>query len=744
MLGGMEKSPPISNPASKDTKRPTQEVQKRPEAQTPTLESVRHFFEEQGIFSVTTNPNTGEEIKVIDDMRIPKVLHDLTAASRKTRSRWNKEGLFAVLPEVIGNTPVVTRQQISKGDFEARPFFYIPESPDAATNTLAIKKARFHHLIADFVEPSQEKAAVQPTKYPGKEGVSEFESRVAVLLFHPEYGDGFRSEQGELFVRDRETGEYKKFSGDFLRSHGVDRDSFLYPKGKRVITGKTRFAPRSVREGVAIELPHLVSKNLVQPVRDFKQITFRTDGGVERRVERVGVSPSGARNLRGVLHYIGREFYGKPVRIVEISPALGAVVDISGGAEKVTHLFNIVSRGQATPAKSGMYLANAPHTQTRPFSAEQVALPRRTDESLEQYHDRTEKTDRGLAFLILHVFPKHPELAEMLRETPAYELASIAQAAYLLERDKQMGRFDSLVEQYGGAGAQTFLVTADNEILREQVFDFAESVPQEDVKAVFAAYGTLVSTIDDLSAYLRNTFGSESRESADALTQKVLERAKALLASAHEYKNEPQKLLKLVEAMQVEQVLFYEAFRELRKRGEILDFSHIAGLEFRSVESAGEPFSQADKDAMVQVTAANYAAKSPEFRAAVVRGLTEAFGNPTSKFYVLRYNGKIVGFNRFDEMGPMPDGTPRKYFGSFNVDPAFGNGKLGDVMIEQTVLHEAQSAVIEAHCLPDAPITQRYLKDGFVVIGEDKEMYPEPVLHIRLDRLSQPPAQTQA
>lgn len=348
------------------------------------------------------------------------------------------------------------------------------------------------------------------------------------------------------------------------------------------------------------------------------------------------------------------------------------------------------------------------------------------------------------ALLKDYVTLMHSRFRSIIEEDLGFRLRdlSVREQLFFLQYAKQTSQLGieslkTFTHMYGSDGLRTFLVTANDEQLRERVFEFAKNVPEEKAKEVFAAYGKLVGVIDDLSTYLQQTFGAKNRESTNALTQKILERAKKLLASAHEYKDEPERLLTLINSMQVDQVLFFEGFRELRKQGEIKDFSSITGLEFGAVELSAESFSEADKNEMLKIAMQNYEAKSELFRNAIADGMKKAFDNPKSKFYILRLNGKIVGFNRFDQMEPDAQGRPRKYFGSFNVDPAFGNGKLGDVMIEQTVLHEAKNAIIEAHCLPDSPITKRYLADGFTVIGEEKEMYPEPVLHIMLDRLSQ-------
>lgn len=301
----------------------------------------------------------------------------------------------------------------------------------------------------------------------------------------------------------------------------------------------------------------------------------------------------------------------------------------------------------------------------------------------------------------------------------------------------EFGAVKKFSHEFGAHGLRTFLVTAQDEQLRDKVFAFAEHVSKADAEKVLAAYASLVTKIDDIGGYLQTQFHKDNTQAVETIIGRMLERGRNVLRQAYEHKDNPEKLLTLINEVNADNAIFYEGFKALRKQGEIKDFSDIIDLSFASIEAGPSIFLQEDMDEMIRITRQNYADKSEEFREAVVKGLTNALDREGTKFYILRHRGKIVGFNRFDEMPPATDGRARRYFGSFNVDPAFGNGKIGDVMIEQTVFKEAHSAIIEAHCLPDAPVTQRYLRDGFVVVEEDTTMYPEPVWRIVLDTMPQ-------
>lgn len=663
------------------------------------------------VFSTTHHPQTGATFKVVHEAALRKSIDDLFAKARSKGERTYKEKLFELLPAVVGSDPMLTADQVSHGDFHARPLLYIPATTDAATDPTAIKNSSFHHFVNDFVKDVREKRPAYPTLRKGNDTISPLEAKIAVLIFHPDYGGGYRTEQGgvsRLMVRSKKTENYEPFSGEFLKSHGIGFRTFFgeFPQEK----GSTE-RPKSMREGAAIILPHLVAKGLIRPVEDFKQITYGLPEMRGREAERSGVSPSGARMIHGVLHYIGKEFVGKPVRIVELSSTVGAVVDMSGGVERVTHTFNIISRELAKAGKSNMFLAGAPLTQTKRFSAEAIALPRRADESLEQYRDRTEKTDRGLAHLLLQVFPEHPGLAQMLRDRPAYEQASIAQAAYLLERDKQSDRFDALVKKYGEPGARTFLVTGNDDVLRDAMFRFAESAPENKVREVFNAYGRVIDTIDNLGAYLREQFGTADPDTVHDITSKIFKRGTAILAAAYERHSDPEQLTRLVESVRADTQLFLDSCRTLKSKGDL----SLENIRDCSLEMAiGDTISDRDAEAIKQIQTARYEGKyPPDLEQELRQGLTSALESPYSRFYIYRKSGEILTYVRFDDL-TVSGKAVRTHAASFMTNPKFEGGALGQALFAIALQKERERGVsVYAEC--DPSLEEKYREFGFEV-----------------------------
>ncbi len=123
---------------------------------------------------------------------------------------------------------------------------------------------------------------------------------------------------------------------------------------------------------------------------------------------------------------------------------------------------------------------------------------------------------------------------------------------------------------------------------------------------------------------------------------------------------------------------------------------------------------------MQNLMQANYRVAYPgpgneAFKAAVAGSLRKSFDNPNTTFRILRDQGKIASYNRFDTVS---DDTGRRvtYFGSFNADPAYSG--VGGIMLETTIKDRLQDGLpMMAHCDPTQAITKKYIEDGFVATG---------------------------
>lgn len=116
----------------------------------------------------------------------------------------------------------------------------------------------------------------------------------------------------------------------------------------------------------------------------------------------------------------------------------------------------------------------------------------------------------------------------------------------------------------------------------------------------------------------------------------------------------------------------------------------------------------------------------------VINGLQESLKDTTNqKFYVLKYQGKIVSFVRFEK---TDRGT--LYAGSFNVYPDARSTGIGDEMMGRALRKESESNILEATVSPRIPAGTAYVeRTGFIIDGyiADYHQTGEPLFAIRLD-----------
>lgn len=608
--------------------------------------------------------------------------------------------------------PVLTEEQVLRGDFNPKPLFYVPQDAVVGTSPLAIKKARFHFFITDVLESTRMR-----TEYPLRDGeagmLTALEAKIALAIFHPDYGDGFRSEDGFLYVRRGDEREYKRFSGTFLEEIGVHKDYLTFA------TTKTDPASaRNVRDGIRAELPHLVKSGAINPEKDLKQRLLGTDEG--KAVERVGVSNNGSRMIRGVLHYIGKQFYGKPVRIKEMSPTLGCVIDESSDPPRITHTFNIVSREQAKIGKDGFGLAGAALTQVKPFSAEAFGVTKTPGESPREYERRLEAADRVIAHTFLN--------------------ASGGMSATRMELFRQF------VHDYGYWGLRSFLACEYHGTdLGEAIMSFGYAhMRDEDERTanmVFLHFGRLLDQIDGLSAYFEKRFGRPAdaqllERAAEQIRQRAARFLRSLITGNESYEG----IVRAIEHAREDVVRYASAYAAVWKdtRGKF-DPTKLEGYE---VYSSRELSGQAETiSEMQQILRANYAGHykdDPAFVDEVESYLTDALKNPNTTFHLLRENGNIIGFMRFDVQRDGKGNPTEVYFGSFNVAGMFGGANIGESLFDAVMRSYKELGVpIRAHCDPKSPISQRiYLapgRGGFVQEGEPEMISKQSIIQIVWD-----------
>ena len=106
----------------------------------------------------------------------------------------------------------------------------------------------------------------------------------------------------------------------------------------------------------------------------------------------------------------------------------------------------------------------------------------------------------------------------------------------------------------------------------------------------------------------------------------------------------------------------------------------------------------------------------------VLKGFRGALNTENNTFYVLKKDGKIISFNRFETRQEPREGEPGVVeFASFNTDPDYQNAAIGRAMMHKTLDAQARGNIITAETDPSSPIAQYYVNQtGFIITGAEE------------------------
>ncbi len=301
--------------------------------------------------------------------------------------------------------------------------------------------------------------------------------------------------------------------------------------------------------------------------------------------------------------------------------------------------------------------------------------------------------------------------------------------------------------KYGTNGLRAFLSLEFFKDGGNALIAFGNRTSPELGKEVMDRYTTVIDASISVSNTLKERFNvsTENKETLEPIAHDMRHNAaKFLYSFVKDRKITPEQFVERLHGRTNDSLIFNSAFRALKTHDEKgIDLEQIKDLTFTSNTKARESMSEQDIERMRAIISKNYEKYPKEFAQKVAASEEDALSKDTSSFYTLRYKGTIVGFDRFDELGATQDGRRKLYCGSLNTDSDFGNGKLGEVLIEQSILKESEQAVIEVDCNPRAIISQRYIKLGFVAT-QSYNYEGIPSLHIVMDRAMNPSLRTKS
>ena len=278
-----------------------------------------------------------------------------------------------------------------------------------------------------------------------------------------------------------------------------------------------------------------------------------------------------------------------------------------------------------------------------------------------------------------------------------------------LERQNvpEVSRLQSFVRHYGVQGLAAFVALEANPQAGAAILGLEETHGPELTRQIVAGFHTLVEQTGHLEQFVSEHFAlrtAADQETVRQIGRQLLQRAEQVLLHARSN----QELIDNVKAIADEQLALATSFRVLKSNYPDLQLSNISKISFTSL--AGPKISDLDRQAMREILTKNWE-ELPDVAPTVVANFDRAGQNPHSQFYLLKYQNRLLGFMRFDQ---LENGDLE--WGSFNIRPVLRRSGLGEAFM--TILNEkARHQKIHANAHPRQEIATRYIGAdfGFVV-----------------------------
>jgi ribosomal protein S18 acetylase RimI-like enzyme len=619
---------------------------------------------------------------------------------------------------------------------EALPLCYAPKSKEEAFDVGRIKEKKFHL-------GAWELKGKKPEEYPGiTERVSFEEVAFAAVVYHPEYGDGERDEQGVLRVR-FPNGQRREITGEWLSKAGY------MGAGKNVRgEGGPYWAPRFfLLEG---NYPDLQENNLLRP-EDFKtalESSASKKYGEFRRVRgRIGHV-----TLNNVRYTLGSSFSEKNgrFRAYKISEDLGVVVkQDEQKQEELTHIFNLVSpddsRVKIDSTSGGRRFGKRDGLDIQEYKkGESALMQRRSGESEEEFEERLQALDDFASFIRAK--------QELVRNAgiPLESLAPREQTAiiafYKNSEEQKQEELHQFLRIFKERGLKTFLAFQYDPEAARKILNITKNFDIPEAAIIFEKYADVTKVANDadkkIQDFFADEFGAGELSDTASVTEEIMKRAGRILTEYAQKSQQKDTSIKNfvdeLDEIKEDIITFSSIFKTAFKGKEQVGFEEVRGLDFSTTNM--RDLSQEERGEMLKISRANWLP-----RGAAGRGVYEEFRETLDdkkrdvEFYVLKKDGKIVSFLRFEPiLGKHGKTVPgHKYAGSFNVDPQYRGSAIGEAMLVNALDKEAEKSILEATVSPKIAVGTDYVeKRGFSITNvlPNYENSGETFFEITLDK----------
>lgn len=659
-------------------------------------------------------------LEVLDIEKLNGInVKDLFNSSAKEGKRFHpyfKQDKMYAFYLVFKGLKVISKKDWEAGKHEPRELFYSPENESNAFDPNFIESQNFYlgaWQLSSINTNRSPKVNDKKREYPSeKSNLDLFETSIACLIFHPSFGHGKR-EKGHLMVKDPVTGEYVDMTGVWFRRMGFDL-SVTTAEGTERLSSPLPFIEKYAST--------LLKKDLIRR-EDFIKVA----GGKseENRMERVGVPTTGSVMMRGVNYYLGKKLNKEAVKVVEISPTLGAILgkDHHGIFNQIKYTFKLYDRDDSRLSRqkggkrgeSEYAYAGGELTQVEPYDQEGFSKKREGEDDEAQ-----ESRIRSLLNYKRFVKSDQEWKKRTGVDTWGFSLSEKLELANVLDnKSADVARFIDMGNTFGADGLRFLINIPSDE--RALIKDALVGMGATEARALLQSYLKLVKlvgqTTDELSKSVLNEGNKLTEQEVQMLRQNILGRANHFLVSmarvqmGADKKEYLTQILHGLERSESDIVLFTSAFKAVSQERKV-DIKDIRGLELERMSLAD--LSMDDKTQMLAISDENWK-EIPGMSGFIHKTFSEKLNQRDARvnFYSLKKDGRILAFCRFDD---RPDGSV--YFGSVNVAPAFRGSAVGEAFLKQIFENAVDGRHVVANVYPTTPVASHYIERyGFVVTG---------------------------
>jgi len=302
------------------------------------------------------------------------------------------------------------------------------------------------------------------------------------------------------------------------------------------------------------------------------------------------------------------------------------------------------------------------------------------------------------------------------------------------EKSESFGRLREVLSHRSNSQTilKSFLSCADDLSMGNIILNIAENLPDIS-EQIFSKYGEIVDAAENVKTYLQENYSGEidSEQTIEFIMQNLLRKGKDLLADFAENPREPEEIISALENYRTETLIFASTCRVLKQEGQRVNLEDFAQYGVDKTEAVD--VTTEDRQEMTQIMRQNWSKADPQEAAEVLASLENSFVNPKTNFYILKFDQKIIGFMRFDE---LPDGS--LYAASFNVSPLVQHQNIGEAALKSYLSYEAGKHQIRAVASLDAPILSSYIgKFGFVGTGIVNSGQNQEIVDMAMERNDQ-------